>query len=191
MTVALHFVNREGCVIERFIGIVHVSSTTSLSLKITIEALFSKYGLSLSSIRGQRKEHDIVNSIKLVNTSKQRLKDIRENCWDSLLDEVSLFCNEQNIIVPNMDDMWVPLGWSRRRVQGLTNSNYYCIDVFYTVIDMQLLDLNNRFTEINTKLLLCMVCLNPINHFLAFNTDDLVSFAKFLLEMNCCESVSS
>ncbi|GAV68258.1 DUF4371 domain-containing protein [Cephalotus follicularis] len=53
MAVALRFVNREGCVIERFIGIVHVSSTTSLSLKMTIEALFSKYGLSLSSIRGQ------------------------------------------------------------------------------------------------------------------------------------------
>ncbi|GAV74974.1 LOW QUALITY PROTEIN: DUF4371 domain-containing protein, partial [Cephalotus follicularis] len=43
----------EGCVIERFIGIMHVSSTTSLSLKMAIEALFSKYGLSLSSIRGQ------------------------------------------------------------------------------------------------------------------------------------------
>ncbi|GAV83704.1 LOW QUALITY PROTEIN: DUF4371 domain-containing protein, partial [Cephalotus follicularis] len=53
MAEALRFVNREGCVIERFIGIVHVSSTTSLSLKMEIEALFSKYGLSLSSIRGQ------------------------------------------------------------------------------------------------------------------------------------------
>ncbi|GAV72295.1 LOW QUALITY PROTEIN: DUF4371 domain-containing protein, partial [Cephalotus follicularis] len=53
MVVALRFVNREGCVVERFIGIVHVSSTVSLSLKMAIEALFSKYGLSLSSIRGQ------------------------------------------------------------------------------------------------------------------------------------------
>ncbi|GAV92127.1 DUF4371 domain-containing protein, partial [Cephalotus follicularis] len=39
MAVALHFVNREGCVIERFIGIMHVSSTTFLSLKMAIEAL--------------------------------------------------------------------------------------------------------------------------------------------------------
>ncbi|GAV91743.1 LOW QUALITY PROTEIN: DUF4371 domain-containing protein, partial [Cephalotus follicularis] len=53
MAEALRFVNIEGCVIERFIGIVHVSSTTSLSLKMEIEALFSKYGLSLSSILGQ------------------------------------------------------------------------------------------------------------------------------------------
>ncbi|GAV83124.1 LOW QUALITY PROTEIN: hypothetical protein CFOL_v3_26575, partial [Cephalotus follicularis] len=126
----------------------------------------------------QRKEQDIVNAMRLVNISN-RLKDMRENCWDSLLDEVS-FCNEQNIIVLNMDDMWVPQGRSRRRVQGLTNSNYYYIEVFYTVI-WQLLELNYHFTEVNTKLLLCMACLNPINHFLTFNTEDLVSFAKFYL----------
>ncbi|GAV68424.1 Dimer_Tnp_hAT domain-containing protein, partial [Cephalotus follicularis] len=47
------------------------------------------------------------------------------------------------------------------------------------VIDMQLLELNDHFTEVNTKLLLCMTCLNLINHFLAFNTEDLVSFVKF------------
>ncbi|GAV73791.1 LOW QUALITY PROTEIN: DUF4371 domain-containing protein, partial [Cephalotus follicularis] len=51
MAVALRFVNRAWCVIERFIGIMHVLSTTPLSLKMAIKALFSKYGLSLSSIR--------------------------------------------------------------------------------------------------------------------------------------------
>ena len=53
MAVVLRYVNAKGCVLERFLGIVHVSDTTSLSLKLAIETLFSKYGLSLSSLRGQ------------------------------------------------------------------------------------------------------------------------------------------
>ncbi|GAV87493.1 Dimer_Tnp_hAT domain-containing protein, partial [Cephalotus follicularis] len=39
--------------------------------------------------------------------------------------------------------------------------------------------LNDHFTKVNTKLFLCMDYLNLINHFLAFNTEDLVSFTKF------------
>ena len=40
-------------VVEHFLGIVHVSDTTALSLKMAIEALFSKHNLSLSRIHGQ------------------------------------------------------------------------------------------------------------------------------------------
>lgn len=53
MVILLHYVNKEGSVIERFLGIVHVNDTTSLSLKVAIQSLFSKYGLSLSKLRGQ------------------------------------------------------------------------------------------------------------------------------------------
>ena len=38
---------KKGIVIERFLGIVHVSSTTTSSLKTAIEYLFSQHGLSL------------------------------------------------------------------------------------------------------------------------------------------------
>ena len=53
MAILLRYVNLKGCVIERFLGIVHISDTTSLSLKLAMEGLFSKYGLSISSLRGQ------------------------------------------------------------------------------------------------------------------------------------------
>ncbi|KAI8555612.1 hypothetical protein RHMOL_Rhmol05G0186000 [Rhododendron molle] len=49
----LHYVNMKGIVIERFIGIVHVSSTTPSSLKEAIESLFARHGLSISRVRGQ------------------------------------------------------------------------------------------------------------------------------------------
>ncbi|XP_016902101.2 uncharacterized protein LOC107991537 [Cucumis melo] len=51
--------------------------------------------------------------------------------------------------------------------------------VFYTVIDMQLQELNNRFTESSTELLLCMACLNLINSFAAFDKQKLSRLAQF------------
>ena len=37
----------------RLVGIEHVVSTTALSLKTTIDGLFSRHGLSISNFRGQ------------------------------------------------------------------------------------------------------------------------------------------
>ena len=45
--------NKKGTIIERFLGIVHVASTTALSLKYAIERLLCEYNLSLSNLRGQ------------------------------------------------------------------------------------------------------------------------------------------
>ena len=53
MVVVIRFVNNKGNVIERFLGVVHVSNTSALTLKSGLESLFAKYGLSLSRIRGQ------------------------------------------------------------------------------------------------------------------------------------------
>jgi hAT family C-terminal dimerisation region len=51
--------------------------------------------------------------------------------------------------------------------------------MFYTVIGMQLQELNNIFTEINTELLICVSCLNPKNSFSSFNKDKLLQLAQF------------
>jgi hypothetical protein len=48
MAVVLRYVDNNGHIIERFLGIQHVRDTTASSLKATIKALFSKYGLSIS-----------------------------------------------------------------------------------------------------------------------------------------------
>jgi hypothetical protein len=48
------FVNDKGNVIERFLGIQHVSDDTiSPSLKEALDAMTTRYGLSISRIRGQ------------------------------------------------------------------------------------------------------------------------------------------
>lgn len=44
---------------------------------------------------------------------------------------------------------------------------------------MQLQELNNRFNEANSELLLFMACFNPSNAFCAFDKESLTCFAQF------------
>ncbi|CAN0843535.1 Zinc finger MYM-type protein 1 [Linum grandiflorum] len=53
MGVLLRYVNGDGCVIERFFGISHVSDTKVVSLKTAIESMLTKHGLNISRVRGQ------------------------------------------------------------------------------------------------------------------------------------------
>lgn len=41
---------------ERFIGVIHVTETSALSLKSSIDSLFAEHGLSLMCIRGQGRD---------------------------------------------------------------------------------------------------------------------------------------
>ncbi|KDO42614.1 hypothetical protein CISIN_1g044298mg, partial [Citrus sinensis] len=53
IVVVLRYVDKNRSVIERFIGLKHVTSTTSISLKEAFDQLFSKHGLSISRLCGQ------------------------------------------------------------------------------------------------------------------------------------------
>ena len=53
MALVLRYVDKKGYVIERFLGIVHVPNTNSLSLKAAIDSLLATYKLTVSRIRGQ------------------------------------------------------------------------------------------------------------------------------------------
>ncbi|XP_048431702.1 zinc finger MYM-type protein 1-like [Pyrus x bretschneideri] len=53
MAVVLRYVNTNGQVVERFVGIKHVPNTTAFSLKEAIDQLFSINGLSISRLHGQ------------------------------------------------------------------------------------------------------------------------------------------
>ena len=59
----------------------------------------------------------------------------------------------------------------------MKNSHYYQVELFYTVIDMQLWELNTRFEY--SELLLCVACLNPNNLFSTFNKEKLIQLAQF------------
>ncbi|KAI5406414.1 hypothetical protein KIW84_052948 [Lathyrus oleraceus] len=92
MVVVIRYVNNEGKVIECFLGVVHVSNTSALTLKSGLESLFAKYGLSLSRIRGPAlvtlgKKHSkialffnlVANLYSFVGTSCKRRDILRES----------------------------------------------------------------------------------------------------------------
>ncbi|XP_058222969.1 uncharacterized protein LOC131332690 [Rhododendron vialii] len=130
------------------------------------------------SIALQKKTQDIVNAMALVEMSKQRLQMIRDDGWDSLLAEVSSFCSNHNIPFPNMSEMFVSSDQPQRKAPQNTISYCYRNELFHTVIDLELMELNNRFTEANTELLLCMSCLNPRNSFFTFDRKKLIRLAE-------------
>ncbi|XP_016186259.1 uncharacterized protein LOC107627967 [Arachis ipaensis] len=60
-----------------------------------------------------------------------------------------------------------------------SNLHHFQVEIFYQVVDRQLQELNNRFTEVNTELLLCIACLNPRHSFFAFDKENLIQLAQF------------
>jgi hypothetical protein len=82
---------------------------------------------------------------------------MRENDWESLLEEVSSFCIKHDIDILNMDDEYKLRGRSRRKSQ----------------------ELDDHFTETSTELLLCVACLSPNDSFSTFNKEKLIRLALF------------
>ncbi|XP_019150125.1 PREDICTED: uncharacterized protein LOC109146930 [Ipomoea nil] len=126
----------------------------------------------------QKKDQNIVNAMRLVDVSKQRLQMMRDDGWEALLQEVSLFCNKHAIPIPNMDEVYVVPGRHRRNVEEMTHLHRYQVERFYVVLDLQLQELNNRFNEKSTGLLLCVTRFDPRNSFARFDKDKLVRLAQ-------------
>ncbi|XP_072066433.1 uncharacterized protein [Arachis hypogaea] len=53
MSVVLRFVDKHGCVQERFFDLIHISDTCSLILKTEISSVLSRYNLDIQNFRGQ------------------------------------------------------------------------------------------------------------------------------------------
>ncbi|CAH9100206.1 unnamed protein product [Cuscuta europaea] len=116
--------------------------------------------------------------MELVKVAKERLQNLRDGGWYILFGEVSSFCEKNKISIPSMNDFYVPQGRVRRKVIQITNLNRYKVDLFYVVVDRQREELNNRFTEITTELLLCVACLSPKDTFSSFDKDKLIRMAR-------------
>ncbi|XP_022865451.1 zinc finger MYM-type protein 1-like [Olea europaea var. sylvestris] len=125
----------------------------------------------------QRKDQDIINAMRLVQLCKAQLQTMRDDGWDSFFGMVCSFCEAHEINVPNMDDMFITLGRSRR--DTVTNLHHFRVEMFYAIIDMQLQELNDRFSELNSDLLLCVACLCPNNSFAAFDKNKVIRLCQY------------
>nr|XP_009775297.1 PREDICTED: zinc finger MYM-type protein 1-like [Nicotiana sylvestris] len=126
----------------------------------------------------QKKEQDIANAILLVEVAKKRLQKLREEEWGLLVDKVSAFCVKYNISIPNFDDFYVNSGRSRRKVVDHTILHHYRVDIFFKIIDWQVQELNARFNEVTTNLLVGVACLNPVDSFSSFDINKILMMVE-------------
>ncbi|XP_074297557.1 uncharacterized protein LOC141628297 [Silene latifolia] len=130
----------------------------------------------------QRKDQDIVNAMTLVRLTKARLQKVRVDGWADFIESVNSFCSKNDIEVPNMDNYYVPPGRSRRYFVKVKNLDRFRVDMFLSMIDLQLQELDNRFDEVNMELLTCMSCLSPVDSFKAFDKKQILKLATFYLD---------
>uniref|UniRef100_J3M5D5 DUF4371 domain-containing protein n=1 Tax=Oryza brachyantha TaxID=4533 RepID=J3M5D5_ORYBR len=194
MAVILRFVNDEGKEMERLLGLQHVESCTVVALKEAFVSMLNSHKLPICRLRGQcydgasnmrdclshalqRKDQDIIEARHLIIDVKEQLQDMRDNGWDPLFKRAKEFCDKM-IEAPDMEKKINARGTSAHRKQNVTNMHFYHVEVFLAAIDAILSEMNHRFGEVSSELLVCMACLNPRNSFSNFDVDKLVRLAQ-------------
>ncbi|MCH83259.1 zinc finger MYM-type protein [Trifolium medium] len=67
---------------------------------------------------------------------------------------------------------------SRRQMDSVTVEHHYRVDLFNAIIDYQLNELNSRFSEQATELLVLSAALNPNDAFKSYNVDEIYNLVE-------------
>ena len=125
----------------------------------------------------QQKTQDIVNAMDDVATTKKLIQSLRDHGWSALLNDVTSFCIKQGIQVPNMNAFYADYIRSPAENE-LSVEHHYKYDIFTVAIDQQLHELNSRFSEQATELLVLCTSLDPRDSFRSFKIDDICLLAS-------------
>jgi hypothetical protein len=112
--------------------------------------------------------------VKLI---KKKFQQIRDDGWDSLLEKTYSFCEEYGIPKLDMEEQYIDRHNPRKKTNR-TNYEHYKYDCLNPVMDLQLGEFNDRFTEVNSTLLTQMAAFSPRDSFDAFKDETLVNLAK-------------
>ena len=63
--------------------------------------------------------------MNLVRLSKKQSQIMRNEGWDALLSEISLFCVRYGIVIHNMKDINTVLGRPCQKIHEITNLHHY------------------------------------------------------------------
>nr|GEY11120.1 hypothetical protein [Tanacetum cinerariifolium] len=83
----------------------------------------------------QIKDQNILEAVSVINGTKESLMILRANRFDAILNKVNIFCAKYDIKVLKMDEACAA---KRNIIVGITNRHYFEIDIFNTVLDMQI-----------------------------------------------------
>ncbi|WVZ91399.1 hypothetical protein U9M48_037579 [Paspalum notatum var. saurae] len=125
----------------------------------------------------QQKSQNIVNAMDDVATTKKLIQNLRDHGWSSLVSDVKTFCNKHGIEIPDMNAYYADYIRSRAKDQ-LTVEHHYRHDIFTVAVDQQIHELNCRFSEQATELLILCTSLDPKDSFKLLNIDDVCLLAS-------------
>jgi hypothetical protein len=101
--------------------------------------------------------------------------------WNKLLEEVKLFCVEK-IPIPNMDEAIPIFGRSRLGGDLITQDLYYHVDTFLAALDVILSEMDHRFNEVSSELLVSFACLDPREEYARFDVEKLARLTDIYVE---------
>ncbi|XP_015939586.1 uncharacterized protein LOC107465109 [Arachis duranensis] len=135
----------------------------------------------------QQKSQDILNAMHLVSSTKSLIQQLKDSSWGALLEKVSSFCNDHAIQIPDMGASFSDIIRSRRKKDVVTVEHHYRVDIFTSVIDFQLKELNSRFSEQATELLILSTSLDPKDAFKLFSVCNICNLAKNFYSLDFSE----
>jgi hypothetical protein len=125
----------------------------------------------------QHKSRDIVNAMDDVATTKILIQELRDQGWSKLISDVTSFCMQQGIVVPDMNGSYADFIRSRASNET-TVEHHYRYDIFTVAIDQQAQELNSRFSEQATEILILSTSLDPSDSFSSFNINKVCTLAS-------------
>ncbi|XP_050374625.1 uncharacterized protein LOC126792201 [Argentina anserina] len=127
----------------------------------------------------QKQSQDIVNAMNLVSSTKALLQALRDDGWNSFFQSVLRFGENHGLEMPNMDAAYsMGTGRGCQQHNVVTNEHYYHFDMFNMIIDVQMMELNDRFTEETIELLIWSSALDPKNQFKNFDMEKICKLAE-------------
>jgi hypothetical protein len=87
-----------------------------------------------------------------------------------------IFCEKHDIEELDMEEAYV--NPKRRHVTGIVHKHHYQVDCFSDVFNWLVQELDGRFSETSSNLLIWSAALSPRDSFLHFNLESLINLAK-------------
>ncbi|TVU02029.1 hypothetical protein EJB05_52493, partial [Eragrostis curvula] len=113
---------------------------------------------AMKSFESFERDQDIVNAVELIYSTKSELETLRtDDGLEEFLKNVTFFCMKHKIEVVNMDDGYMLVVRSKKFFPNVKNHHRFKVEMFLSIINRQLQELNDRFDEVNTELLICIL----------------------------------
>ncbi|XP_022019908.1 uncharacterized protein LOC110919971 [Helianthus annuus] len=135
----------------------------------------------------QQKGKDLLEAANLINGTKRALNTLRQSGFEPMLEKVTSFCKKYDITILDMTESYVN---QRNRKNVITNRHHFEVDIFNEVLDMQIQELGNQFSEVTTSLIKNMSG-NPSNSFSKFDPSKILAFAKMYLDDFTTQEIGS